>query len=311
VKEIGPGLQALQKAFGERVQVNAPLADLVTVHAGGNAIALLAVQSRSELAQAARLLWEHGTPFFILGNGSNVLISDTGFEGIVLVNKARRIEFISDQGSPAMWVDSGTNLGTAARQAGLKGLSGLEWAAAIPGTVGGAVYGNAGAHGRDIHDNLILAEILHPVRGEESWTCAQMEYGYRTSGLKKLAEKCVILAALLRLTPGDPEEIDRLMDEYAQRRRRTQPPGASMGSIFKNPAGDRAGRLIEAAGLKGYRIGGAQVSTVHANFFVNDDGASALDIWNLIQKVRATVQDRFGVTLESEIELIGSWPAQS
>ncbi|MRR32194.1 UDP-N-acetylmuramate dehydrogenase, partial [bacterium] len=242
---------------------------------------------------------------------SNVLVSDDGYTGIVIVNKARKVLFEINGEAVSVLAESGANLGATARQAAIKGFSGLEWATTIPGTVGGAVYGNAGAYGSDIKNCLILAEILHPDRGVEEWSSSQMAYDYRSSALKRSTEKSVILSARLRLSRGNPEEIKSLMDEYTQHRQRTQPPGASLGSMFKNPPGDYAGRLIEGAGLKGFRIGGAQVSTVHANFFVNDEGASAMDIWRLIQKVRTTVFERFGVTLALEIEMLGNWPADS
>jgi UDP-N-acetylmuramate dehydrogenase len=194
-----------------------------------------------------------------------------------------------------------------ARQAALRGMAGMEWAAFIPGSVGGAVYGNAGAHGSDMNASLILAEILHPENGYQEWTVSQMSYQYRSSILKRERGQTVILAARLRLHNSTPDEVQARMAEFNKHRKQSQPPGASMGSMFKNPPGDYAGRLIEAAGLKGTRIGGAQISTIHANFFINQGSASAADIHGLVQLAKKTVHDQFNVDLELEIELLGEF----
>ena len=234
-----------------------------------------------------------------------MLISDRGVRGVVILNRARRVEF--DLEVPSVSADSGSNFGAIARQAGQKGFSGMEWAAGIPGTVGGAVVGNAGAHGGDTAGSLILAEVLQHTNGRQSWTVDDLVYDYRTSILKNRSVLAVVLSATFRLMPGDPDEIKKEMDELVAFRRRTQPPGASMGSMFKNPTGDYAGRLIEAAGLKGFRAGDAQISDVHANFFINHGNASGADVYALIAKARQTVEERFGVKLALEIELVGEW----
>jgi UDP-N-acetylmuramate dehydrogenase len=158
---------------------------------------------------------------------------------------------------------------------------------------------------------LIMAEILHPMDGRQFWTADKMEYDYRTSVLKRHPGQVVILAARLRLRPSTPEAVKAAIAELSAKRRSTQPPGASLGSMFKNPEGDYAGRLIEAAGLKGTRVGGVQVSEVHANFFVNDESATASDYWQLIQLVRWTVQEKLGVQLELEIEPVGEWDGET
>ena len=293
--------------FGTRLQENAPLAGYTTAQIGGPADVLIVLHNRLELEQAVRLLWQSAIPFTILGSASNVLISDDGLRGVALINKAKQVEFDLSGDKVAVRAESGAILSSIARQAALQGLTGLEWAAAVPGTLGGAVYGNAGAHGRDMAANLSVAEILHPVNGVEQWSVQRMEYSYRSSALKRTGEKVVILSALLHLDRDNPQDIKGRMEEYTAHRRRTQPPGASMGSMFKNPAGDFAGRLIEAAGLKGLRIGGAEVSPVHGNFFVNHSRATASDIFQLIRRVQKTVNERFGVMLELEVELLGSY----
>jgi UDP-N-acetylmuramate dehydrogenase len=193
-----------------------------------------------------------------------------------------------------------------ARRAASHGLAGLEWAAAVPGTVGGAVYGNAGAFGGDMAGNLIRAELLTE-RGRESWPVEKMEYGYRTSILKRQERKVVVLWAELHLEHSTKEVVSVKISEFSERRKATQPPGASMGSMFKNPPNDFAGRLIEAAGLKGTRIGTAEISPVHANFFINHGQTKAEDVRALVSLAQKTVADKFGMNLELEIELIGEW----
>lgn len=302
-----PPMNTLREAFGTAFEENASLAGFTTARTGGAADGLLTANSQDELAAFASRLWEMEVPFRVLGNGSNVLVSDQGYRGVILLNRARKFDIETGE-QPSIWAESGANLGGIARQAALQGLSGLEWATTIPGSVGGAVYGNAGAHGGDVQGCLMLAEILHQVSGREDWSCDRMQYAYRTSALKHQRQPAVILSARFALSQSTPEEVQARMDEFNAHRRGTQPPGASMGSMFKNPPGDYAGRLIELAGLKGTRIGGAEISSKHANFFVNYGEASALDIWKLIHHCRKTVMDKFGVKLELEIELIGEWP---
>jgi UDP-N-acetylmuramate dehydrogenase len=297
----------LRAIFGERLQENVRLANYTTARVGGAADGLLVANSSTELAEIGRRLWELSVPFRILGSGSNVLVSDNGFRGVVVINHARTVKINARQTPPTVWAESGANFSSVARQAALRCLSGLEWAATIPGTIGGAVYGNAGAHGADMQTNLVMAEILHPQNGIEMWTCERLGYEYRSSAIKRERLPLIILSATLRLTHGDKDEIWARMQEYVTKRRRTQPPGASMGSMFKNPPGDFAGRLIEAAELKGARVGGAEISPVHANFFINSGNATARDIWKLIRLAQRTVQEKFNVNLELEIELLGEW----
>ncbi|MCC6956090.1 MAG: UDP-N-acetylmuramate dehydrogenase, partial [Anaerolineales bacterium] len=194
------------------------------------------------------------------------------------------------------------------------GYGGLEWAAGIPGTIGGAVVGNAGAHGSDTASTLQMAEILHRMGKSgnggyirENWLVEKLEYTYRASILKKYPGQAVVLSALFRLARSTKADVQSKLDELVEYRRRTQPPGASTGSMFKNPAGDYAGRLIEAAGLKGYRIGNVQISPLHANFFINLGDGTASDVYGLILHTREKVAQQFGVQLELEVELLGDW----
>lgn len=300
-------LNALRSAFGERLQERVRMANYTTAHVGGIADAMLIVNSAGELENTVQNLWKLQTPFYLIGSGSNLLVAESGVRAVILVNRARNIKVDANHEPPTVWAESGANLGTIARQVALRGLSGLEWAATIPGSLGGAVFGNAGAHGGDMAGNLVLAEILHRQSGREDWTVNQMEYAYRSSIIKRQSGDAVILAARLKLGHDTPAAIQSRMDEFAARRRKTQPAGASLGSMFKNPTGDYAGRLIEAAGLKSTRIGGAEISPVHANFFINLGDATADDIGKLISLAQRTVREKFGVLLELEVELLGDW----
>lgn len=297
----------LRQLFGNRLQENVRLANYTAARVGGVGDALVVVYSADELERDVQSLWALQVPFIILGSGANVLISDRGVRGVTILNRAHTIRIDAQSEPPSVYAESGANLGGVARQVALRGLSGLEWAATVPGSVGGAVYGNAGAFGGDMHGNLLLAEILHPDRGRQTLSVAEMGYEYRSSMLKRSAVKAVILAAKMGLTRSTPKDVKAKMEEFAARRKQTQPPGASLGSMFKNPPGDYAGRLIEASGLKGKRVGGVQVSPVHANFFTNDESATAMDYYRLIEEVRSQVERKTGVRLELEIELVGDW----
>jgi UDP-N-acetylmuramate dehydrogenase len=300
-------IKELRAIFGERLQENVRMANYTTAQVGGPADALLIAQSSDELEDFVRKVWALDLPLYIIGSGSNLLVSDLGIHGVVIINRAHTIKVNTHVDPPIVRAESGAILGTVARQVALRGLSGMEWAATIPGTVGGAVYGNAGAQGSDTKATLELAEILHRVKDKVSLTSDQMGYAYRSSILKRDPGNAVILAAQFRLSTTTVEAVQEKMSEFSSRRRATQPPGASMGSMFKNPSGNHAGRLIEAAGLKGTRIGGAVISTLHANFFVNDQSATASDVFGLIQLARQTVLEKTGVALELEIEMIGDW----
>ncbi len=300
-------LESLRAAFKDRLEENAELERYSSARVGGTADALVVVRSADDLVEIVSWLWVQDVPFVVLGGGSNVLVSDAGVRELVLLNRARTVRFGGKPGATALWAESGANFGAIARQAAQKGYSGLEWAGGIPGTVGGAVFGNAGAHGGDVAGNLMMAEILHRTEGQVIWPKERLEFAYRSSWLKRNPGQAVVLSATMHLEPGDPAEIEAKMDEFVAFRRKTQPPGASMGSMFKNPPGDYAGRLIEEAGLKGMQVGGAQISPLHGNFFVNQGEASATDVYALIQKARETVAREFGVELELEIELIGTW----
>ena len=298
-------LDVLHIKFGDRVQENISLAPYTSARIGGPADILLTANSADELAEIMTVIWGQGLPYVILGGGSNVLISDKGVRGAVVLNRAKEVKFYNGD-QPKVWVESGVVFSNLANRCASKGLSGLEWAATIPGTVGGAVVGNAGAFGGDMSGSLIVAELLTK-RGREQWPVEKMGYGYRTSVLKGNAEKAIVLSAELRLKNATKDSVSVKIEQFSERRKAAQPPGASMGSMFKNPDGDHAGRLIEAAGLKGTRIGNAEISPLHGNFFVNHGETKASDMRALIELVQKKVAEKFGVKLELEVELIGEW----
>ena len=298
-------VDVLRQTFGDAVQENVTLAPYTSARIGGPADVLVTVKSADEFADAMQLIWQHELPYYILGGGSNVLVSDDGFRGVVVLNRAKETHFeTGDQ--PTVWCEAGVIIANLAKRCASKGLAGLEWSATVPGTVGGAVYGNAGAFGGDMTDNLIWAEMLTK-NGRERFTLEQMGYDYRTSVLKRGEIRGIVLSALLKLKNSSKEEVSVKIEQFSERRKATQPPGASMGSMFKNPTGDFAGRLIEAAGLKGTRIGNAEISTVHGNFFINHGETKAEDIRALIHLVQNTVKEKFNVHLELEVELVGDW----
>ena len=298
-------VDVLRLHFGVAVQENVSLAPYTSARIGGNADALVTVKSADEFADVMKVIWEQGLPFVILGGGSNVLVSDKGVRGVVVLDRAKDVRFESGD-QPTVWCEAGVVFSNLANRCASKGLSGLEWAATVPGTIGGAVYGNAGAFGGDMSGNLIWADVLTK-NGREKISVEKMDYGYRTSALKRSDETVIILSALLRLKNATKDEVSAKINEFSERRKATQPPGASMGSMFKNPAGDHAGRLMEAAGLKGTRIGTAEISTLHGNFFVSHGETKAEDVRALIRLAQKTVAEKFNVKLELEVELVGEW----
>jgi UDP-N-acetylmuramate dehydrogenase len=293
--------------FGTLVRERVPLAPYTSARIGGPADALITVSNSDELEKVIGFIWEHEIPYLILGGGSNVLVSDRGVRGAVVLNRAKQVRFEEDE-APRVWCEAGAVFSNLANRCATRGLAGLEWAATVPGTVGGAVYGNAGAFGGDMAGNLIWAEVLTR-DGRRRYPADQMGYGYRTSVLKRGEVKGIVLSVLLGLKTATRDEVSVKIEQFVSRRKATQPAGASMGSMFKNPPGDHAGRLIEAAGLKGTRIGNVEISTVHANFFINRGDTTAEDVQRLIELARSIVRQKFGIELELEVEFVGDWSA--
>ncbi len=309
------------------------LAGLTTMKVGGPADYFTTVSTVHELMATVRWARRSDLPYFVLGGGSNVLISDAGVRGLVIHNRCRvvrvdeapccnfDVRHLGDR-RPYLFAESGVALAGLARRAVREGLTGLEWAVSVPGTVGGAVVGNAGAHGGAVQDNLADALLLDGEGDLQQWTLADFCYQYRRSALKQSRFERplragfgpVVLSANFRLARGDRDDIEARAERFLQHRRRTQPVEPSLGSTFENPAGDFAGRLIEAAGLKGARLGGASISETHANFIVNVGAktgaaapATASDVMALIGHVQEIVRRKCGVTLTPEVQRVGEW----
>ena len=295
----------LYAKLGDKVKENVLLAPYTSARIGGPADIFVTADSAAELARIVKLLWKQEMPFTILGGGSNVLVSDKGIRGAVVLNRAKAVRFHNGD-QPSVTVESGVIFSNLANRCASKGFGGIEWAATVPGTIGGAVYGNAGAFGGDMAGNLMCADLL-TINGREKYSVERMSYGYRTSVLKRGEVKAIVLAVELSLKNSTKEEATVNIQQFGAHRKATQPPGASMGSMFKNPNGDYAGKLIEAAGLKGTRIGNAEISPLHGNFFVNHGATKAEDIRTLIELVQKVVKEKSGIELELEIEFVGEW----
>ena len=292
---------------GEAVRRDEPLARYTSFRVGGPADWLLRVNDSAALVRAVRLAREAGVPVRVLGGGSNVLVSDEGVRGLVVLNKATGYVLEETGGGFTLVADSGVMLPRLAGEIAKRGAAGMEWGVGIPGTVGGAVVQNAGAWGSEVKDRLISAELLWPGEAEPRVAeLRELAYRYRGSALLDLppAERPLVVSATFALERGEPAEIAARNAAYVAERTATQPRQASGGSTFRNPPGDYAGRLIEAAGLKGQRIGNAAFSELHANFIVNHGGATAADIRALIALAMERVRERFGVELHPEVELV-------
>ena len=292
----------LRAACGDRVRTSFPLAPLTTFRIGGPAALFLEPESESDLRAAGQAVRETGIPVAVLGKGSNVLVSDEGFRGLV-IRLGKGFRWAARDGA-RLTAGGAMPLPRVAGIALAHSLAGLEFGVAIPATVGGAVRMNAGAHGRSLDEVVVDVEAFL-LRAGETATIPAVAAGfrYRTSALP---EDAVVVAAGLALRPGDRADIRREMDAARDWRRRTQPLAEpNCGSVFKNPEEGHAARMIESLGLKGAAVGGASISEKHANFIVARPLARAADVVALIRKVQEQVADRFGVRLEPEVHLVG------
>ena len=304
-------MPSLDLPLTDGLQAGQPLARFTAARLGGPADYLYIAKDPNfdDTVELLRQAWQRQMNVTVIGGGANILVSDSGIRGLTIINRATRIKFEDEGDGAKVEVASGTNLIRLSRFCQEQGLRGMEWAIAVPGTVGGAVVNNAGAHGSDIASSLAQATVYEAEQGARWYAVEELDYAYRCSRLKYSSDKrFFVMEAHFRLHRDDSKRIQERMDHYNDYRRRTQPPGASLGSIFKNPPGDYAGRLIEAAGLKGQRAGSVQVSPIHANFFVNlGEDATARDYFELIRLVRERVREAFGVVLELEIQTLGDW----
>ncbi len=302
-------LEALADAL-PGVRRGVPLAPFTTFRIGGAADLFIEAASRDALVEAIRAARAHGVPYFVLAGGSNLLVDDGGIRGLVVRNLAAEVRRDGDH----LTVGSGLPLGDLLEAAARESLSGLEFAAGIPGSVGGAVYGNAGAYGKAVQDVLVRASLLTPDGRVVEVAPKALGFTYRMSVLKSSGD--VVLGATFALTPGDPERIRQAMAEIIHLRESKHPDPArfgSAGSYFKNlpapaPGARRtpAGLLLEQVGAKGMSVGRAEVAQEHANFIVNPGGATAADVLDLARRLKTLVHDRFGVTLEEEVLYVTS-----
>jgi UDP-N-acetylmuramate dehydrogenase len=299
----------LERRLGLRAERDALLAEHTTMRVGGPADLLVTVRDRFTLRGVVRLARSKGWPLRILGRGSNVVISDAGARGITLLNRSADVTV--DAASGTISADSGLSMAKLSTLAAEAGLTGAEFTLAIPGNLGGAVWANAGAHGGEMSQIVQRVLVMRPDGSEVELTPDALNLSYRHSRFKEVIGRGeVILGATVLLRAGDPAEIKAQLEEIRRWRREHQPLGIpSAGSVFRNPPeGPSAGALIEAAGLKGRAIGGAEVSTMHANWILNRGGATAADIRELHDLCIREVRETSGVTLTSEIQFIDEDP---
>ena len=288
---------------GCEVKTEASLSEYTTFRTGGKARAVITPENTASLLSVLRSCEENGIKYLVIGNGSNLLVSDNGFNGVVirLVGKMNRVEYLGDG---VIVCDAGASLTSLCVFALKHSLTGLEFAYGIPGSVGGAVFMNAGAYGGEMKDVLYKAEHIRlSDLSLGSFENEKLDFSYRHSAYSDGGY--IITKAYFKLTQGNKEEIKSKMDELMQRRTEKQPlEYPSAGSTFKRPEGNFAGALIEKCSLKGYTVGGAQVSTKHAGFVVNIGSATTNDILSVINHVQKTVKEQTGVTLEPEVRII-------
>ena len=288
----------------ENIMADEPMSKHTTFQAGGNADIFVMPQSAEEVRDIVRCLKENDTAFYVTGNGSNLLVSDDGFRGVI-VNIGRNISRIVTVGEE-ITAGAGAPLIAISNEALSEGLTGMEFASGIPGTLGGACVMNAGAYGGEMKDILKEVTVLDSEGNIKTLPASELELGYRTSSVIK--NGYIVLEATMRLEKGDREEIRSYIDELTAKRKSKQPlEYPSAGSTFKRPEGYFAGKLITDAGLKGVSCGGAQVSEKHAGFIINTGNATAADIMNLIKHVQKTVAEQFGVELEREVRILGNF----
>ena len=292
----------LEELLGDRVSRDAPLGARTTYRVGGRAAVLVEANDEDDLARIAKGADATGPPVLVVGKGSNLLVADAGFPGTALALGEKFAAI--DVGEDGTVVAGGAvAYPVLARAATRAGWTGLEWAVGVPGSVGGAVKMNAGGHGAETAERLVSARVVSLATGDARVVAASdLDLSYRHSAV---AADDVVTEATFRLDKGDPQAAATRISEIVAWRRAHQPGGRNAGSIFQNPVGDSAGRLVEAAGAKGLRVGSAEVSTKHANFIQADEGGSADDVYALIEKVRDLVARRLGVELKIEVVCVG------
>jgi len=302
--ELGDFISALEAELGDSVSRDVMLGPYTTYGVGGPAAVFLTANSAEDLLRAARIRAGTTVPVLTIGLGSNLLISDQGFEGLVVLMGSAFSEVVIE--GTKVHAGAGAKLPVVARQSAAAGLTGFEWASGIPGTIGGAVRMNAGVHEADMSTVLERVRVIDLATGDDGvMGPSSLELDYRHSSL---GPSQVVVWAELSLQPGDPEVSRAAIKEKTQWRRDNQPGGRNAGSVFANPEGHSAGRLIDEVGLKGLRVGSAEVSPKHANFIVVDQNGSAQDVWQLMVEIRQRVFDTTSVVLQPENKLIALAP---
>jgi len=298
-------LERLQRLAGkENVWADEPMRLHTTFRAGGCAKYLVEPGTIEQLLSVMQVCRENGTPYYIVGNGSNLLVSDSGYDGVI-IHLFKNMADIRVEGN-CLILQAGVLLSKAANVARREGLTGLEFASGIPGTLGGALVMNAGAYGGEMKDVVRSVKVLTTDGEVCEYTNEEMQFGYRRSRIA--AEGSVVLEAVLELEKGDPEQIQARMDELKEQRTSKQPlEFGSAGSTFKRPEGYFAGKLIQDAGLRGFSIGDAQVSEKHCGFVINRGNATASEIAELIREVQRRVLEDSGVQLETEVKFLGDF----
>jgi UDP-N-acetylmuramate dehydrogenase len=285
-----------------RLDADVALGPLTTLRVGGVADRMVEARTVDELVAVLEMARDAGVPAGVLGKGSDVVVADAGVRGLVIRNRADAIEVDGSLVRAA----SGAAMATLVKRCTAIGLAGIEFGISIPGSVGGAVWANAGAHEGEMRTVVVSVETWSAAKGAATLPNAACGFAYRDSRFKSSGE--IVLGAAIGLAAGDPDEIAARVAAHQAQRKATQPlADQNAGSVFRNPPDDHAGRLIDVAGLKGFRIGSAQVSTMHANFIVVDRGGSAADVRAVGDHVRAAVAAAHGVQLRYEIEFVGDW----
>jgi UDP-N-acetylmuramate dehydrogenase len=309
-EQDGAALAELRARLGSNVRLGERLDRHTSYRIGGPADLFLPASRTDQVVEALQAAHALGVPCRIIGGASNLLVADAGVTGLVvknLVNETRYAEDPSDAQRVNLVAAAGCQLAAVARQSARRGLAGLVWASNVPGTVGAAVVNNAGAFGSCMAEVLERALLVDDTGDTRYLGPADLAMAYRSTRLKRRELNLVVLEAELRLQRGDAGTLQAELAEVRARRQRTQPAGFSAGSMFTNPPDDAAGRLIEAAGLKGVRAGGAIVAPLHANFILNEGGATASDVYVLMRRIQDTVYTRFDVWLVPEVQLVGRW----
>ena len=297
-----PAIEGAAAALGARARRDVPLGPLTTYRVGGAAALFLEINDRADVDAARRAVSCTGVPVLVVGKGSNLLVADAGFPGLA-VTLGGEFSVVEEPVGTRVRAGGAVSLPVLARRTAAAGLTGFEWAVGVPGSLGGAVRMNAGGHGSDMSRCLARYWLVDLYGGEDGeFPASRLEYRYRQSSVQPHQ---VVLSAEVVLREGVREDSEATIAEIVRWRREHQPGGQNAGSVFTNPPGSSAGHLIEAAGLKGHRVGSAHVSPKHANFFQADEGGSADDVRRLIEEVRHKVHDQTGVDLVPELRMVG------